>query len=58
MDLNDLEDNQVLVKEMASLQGDVTYVTSMVTRVRIARLIKKARSDQEKKEHLLLQAGS
>ena len=50
MDLDDLEDDQVLAKEMASLQKNVTYVKRMVTSVRIARLIKgsKKRSGEER----------
>uniref|UniRef100_A0AAV1U2B9 Transposase n=1 Tax=Peronospora matthiolae TaxID=2874970 RepID=A0AAV1U2B9_9STRA len=52
-----LEVDQVLVKEIESLREDDTFKTTMVTSVRTVRLIMKTRRDQEKKEHLLRQAG-
>ena len=42
-----MEDDQVLVKGIVNLQKNVTYVTSVITSIKISRLIKKARSDQE-----------
>ena len=58
MDLEDLEHDQVRIKEMASLWQDVTYLTSMVTSVRTTRLVQEARIHREKKYYILCQAGS